>query len=162
MPTPCWVISISMKREYDKAIAEGERAVALEPGGADAHDYLCHQSALSQAGRRKPFQCFKKQSDSTPTVQPFYFHNVGHAYRVAGRFEEAISTQYKKALLRGPAQQCCGSSWSGRYLQLMGREKEARAEAAEVLRINPKFSLDSYAKTVSHKNQAQMDRYIAT
>ena len=30
---------------------------------------------------------------------------------------------------------------------MMGREKEARAEAAEVLRINPKFSLDSYAKS---------------
>ena len=29
---------------------------------------------------------------------------------------------------------------------MMGREKEARAEAAEVLRINPKFSVDYLAK----------------
>jgi hypothetical protein len=30
---------------------------------------------------------------------------------------------------------------------LMGREKEAQAEAAEVLRINPRFSLDHLART---------------
>jgi hypothetical protein len=27
---------------------------------------------------------------------------------------------------------------------MMGKEKEAGAEAAEVLRINPKYSLDAY------------------
>ena len=32
---------------------------------------------------------------------------------------------------------------------MMGREKEARAEAAEVLRINPKFSVDSLCKETS-------------
>jgi hypothetical protein len=31
----------------------------------------------------------------------------------------------------------------------LGREKEARAEAAEVLRINPRFSLDYFAKGTS-------------
>jgi hypothetical protein len=36
---------------------------------------------------------------------------------------------------------------------MMGREKEARAEAAEVLRINPKFSLDYFAKALPFKDQ---------
>ena len=39
----------------------------------------------------------------------------------------------------------------------MGREKEARAEAAEVLRINPKFSLDKFAVTIPYKDQARTD-----
>jgi hypothetical protein len=42
----------------------------------------------------------------------------------------------------------------------MGREKEAHAEAAEVLRINPKFSMDSFAKIVTNKDQSQTDRLI--
>jgi len=42
----------------------------------------------------------------------------------------------------------------------MGREKEARAEAEEVLRLNPKFSLEGYAKMIRFKDQAQIDRYI--
>ena len=43
---------------------------------------------------------------------------------------------------------------------MMGREKEARAEAAEVLRINPKFSLDSFAKTLPYKDQSEKDKII--
>ena len=42
----------------------------------------------------------------------------------------------------------------------MGREKEARAEAAEVLRINPEFSVDNYAKTVTFKDQSEADKLI--
>ena len=43
---------------------------------------------------------------------------------------------------------------------MMGREKEARAEAAEILRINPKFSLDYLAKTLSYKDQSQNDKVV--
>ena len=41
---------------------------------------------------------------------------------------------------------------------MMGRENEARAEAAEVLRINPKFSLDFFAKTSLIKDQSVRDK----
>jgi hypothetical protein len=44
----------------------------------------------------------------------------------------------------------------------LGREKEARLEAAEVLRINPKFSVDNYAKAFSsNKNQSSINEHIA-
>jgi len=44
----------------------------------------------------------------------------------------------------------------------MSREKEARAEAEEVLRLAPQFSLERYGKGMSlmYKNQAQTDRFI--
>ncbi len=41
---------------------------------------------------------------------------------------------------------------------LMGRDKEARAEAAEVLRTNPKFSLDYLVKRLPYKDQSQIDK----
>lgn len=44
---------------------------------------------------------------------------------------------------------------------LSGREEKARAEAAEVLRVHPKFSLNKYEKRVRYKNQADTDRYIS-
>ena len=28
------------------------------------------------------------------------------------------------------------------------------------LRINPKFSVETYGRSVSHKNQAKLDRYV--
>jgi hypothetical protein len=43
---------------------------------------------------------------------------------------------------------------------MMGREKEARAEAAEVLRIDPKFSLDFLAKILPYKDQSRRDKVI--
>jgi hypothetical protein len=42
----------------------------------------------------------------------------------------------------------------------MGREKEARAEAGEVRRINPKLSADAHAKTLTYKDQSVTDKYI--
>jgi len=43
----------------------------------------------------------------------------------------------------------------------MGREKEARAEVEEILRINPKFSLDYFAKTATpYKDQSEVDKVV--
>ena len=41
-----------------------------------------------------------------------------------------------------------------------GRDEEARVEAAEVLRINPKFSLDKFAKRASYKKKADNELMI--
>ena len=75
----------------------------------------------------------------------------------AGRFEEAVSA-YKKALQREPNNILAHNSLAATY-SMMGREKEARAEAAEVLRINPKFSLDFWAKTHQY-DQSEKDKLI--
>ena len=53
-----------------------------------------------------------------------------------------------------------GSHFLAACYILMDREKEAHAEAAEVLRINPKFSLDFFAKTLSYKDQSQNDKLV--
>jgi Tetratricopeptide repeat len=43
----------------------------------------------------------------------------------------------------------------------LGREEEARAAAAEVLRINPKFSLEVHKERVPIKNPAVLERTLA-
>jgi len=40
---------------------------------------------------------------------------------------------------------------------LTGREEDARAAAAEVLKINPTFSLEQYGKTLPFKDKSQVD-----
>ena len=42
----------------------------------------------------------------------------------------------------------------------LGREKEAHTEAAEVLKVDPEFSLERYAKILPYKNKADTDRYV--
>jgi adenylate cyclase len=43
----------------------------------------------------------------------------------------------------------------------LGQGAEARAEVAEVLRLNPKFSLEVHQQRVPIKEPAVLERYIA-
>jgi adenylate cyclase len=147
----------SVKREYEKALAEGERAVALDPNGADVHVY--YASSLTYAGSpEKAIPLLQKAIRLNPLCPSRDFLMYGHALRITGRFEEAVSA-YKKAFQRAPDNIIAHIALTATY-SLMGREKEARAEAEEVLRINPKFSLDNYAKTLPYKDQSVIDSYV--
>ena len=148
-----------LKREYDKAIAEAERAVALDPSGSEA--YSQYASTLLFACRpEEAIPMFQKAIRLNPNASTYTFVFLGHAFRNAGRFEEAVSA-YKKGIQRAPdfivAHVGLGTTYS-----LMGREKEARAEAEEVLRINPNFSLDHFARTglKSYKDQSEIDKIV--
>ena len=146
------------KREYDKAIAEGERAVALDPSGSGS--YGAYASALLIACRpEEAIPMFQKAIRLSPNAAANTFVYLGHALRNAGRFEEAVSA-YKKGIQRAPDHLIAHIGLGTTY-SLMGREKEARAEAEEVLRINPKFSLDYFAKSSApYKDQSEIDKVV--
>jgi len=148
------------KREYDKAIAEGERDVALNPN--DHIALHCYAAFLTYAGRpEEAIPLLQKAIRLSPFGPAAEYVNFGHALRMTGRFEEAVSA-YKKAIQIAPGRADNHSNLAVAY-SMMGREKEARAEAAEVLRRNPKFSLDSYAKKpgiLLYKEQSERDKVI--
>jgi len=146
-----------MKREYDKAIVEGERAVALNPGGTP--ELVNYGNSLRFAGRPEeaiPF--FQKAIRLNPFGPSYLYRQFGDALRDTGRFEEAVSA-YKKGIQIAPDDIPAHICLALTYVS-MGREKEARAEGAEVLRINPKFSVDYWAKTIPFRDQSQKDKLI--
>ncbi len=146
------------KREYAKAIAEGERAVALNPGGTSV--LVSYAASLAVAGRPKEaIPLFQKAIRLNPFGPSQLYRQFGEALRDSGRFEEAVSA-YKKAIQLAPDNITAHIHLTTTYIW-MGREKEARAEAAEVLRINPKFSVDSHAMMLSFKDQSVNDRVVA-
>jgi adenylate cyclase len=145
------------KREYAKAIAEGERAVALNPGGTSV--LVSYAASLAVAGRpEEAIPLFQKAIRLNPFGPSQLYRQFGEALRDTGRFEEAVSA-YKKAIQLAPDNITAHIHLTTTYIW-MGREKEARAEAAEVLRINPKFSVDSHAKMLSFKDQSVNDRVV--
>ena len=143
--------------EYDKGIAEGERAVAVYPSRWSAYN-LYAQALTFACQSEQAIPMFQKaiRLNPNPTANTLVIY--GHALRMAGRFEEAVPV-YKKAIQRAPdfirAHIGLGATYS-----LMGREKEARAEATEVLRINPKFSLDLFKKASPYKDPLEIDKVI--
>ena len=151
----CW--AYLFKREYDKAIAEAERAVALDPSGTNALDTCAN--CLRYVGRLKEaIPIFQKAIRLNPLGPSWLNVDFGHALRDTGRYEEAISA-YKKAIQLSADNIFAHLGLAVTY-SMMGREKEARAEAAEMLRINPKFSLNYYAKTLPLKDQSEIDKVI--
>jgi adenylate cyclase len=44
----------------------------------------------------------------------------------------------------------------------LGREEEAQAEAAEVLRLNPRFSLEGLKQRLPIKDPAVVEQYLAS
>ena len=83
---------------------------------------------------------------------------LGHTYRLAGRYEEAIAAQ-KRAIARNP-----DTPVQSAHLELaviyseLGREEEAQAEAVEVLKINPHFSLEVARQIWPYKDPAVLER----
>jgi adenylate cyclase len=158
LPLPHLLLSdfYVIKREHDKAIAEAERAVALDPSGSAA--YSTYARVLNFAGRsEEAIPLFQKAIRLSPNADAVTFIFYGDALRVTGRFEEAVSA-LKKGIQRAPDYIVAHLGLLTTY-SLMGRDKEARAEAEEVLRINPMFSLDYHARTVLYfKDQSENDK----
>ncbi len=142
-------------REHDKGVAEAERAVALDPNSAENLFYLAF--GLCYAGRpAEAIPFIESAVRLNPIPLPVHLDWMAWAYRLTGRYEKAIEAA-KKSIRVGPNNQYAHVNLLASYIAL-GLEKEARAEAAELLRINPNFSVDQSVKRMPFKNQAENDR----
>jgi tetratricopeptide (TPR) repeat protein len=145
------------KGQYERAIEEGERALGLDPNSYIAQYALAF--TLSYSGRpEEAIALYKKAIRINPIPPSSLLTLLASAYRSAGRYEEAILT-YKKVLHRNPDNLLAHLGLASVY-SLSGRKEDARAEAAEALRIDPKFSLDNLLKGIRYKNQADQNLMI--
>jgi TolB-like protein/Flp pilus assembly protein TadD len=145
----------AIRKDYDKGIELGQQAVSVIPNGADAHAFLAMN--LNFAGRpEEALPLFEKAMRLNPLPPPFYYLNFGSCYRQLGRFEEAI-TMFKKSIQLTPNNALAHQGLAC-TCALAGREEEAKAAAAELLRINPKFTVEYALKTSPYKDKEQITR----
>jgi adenylate cyclase len=85
--------------------------------------------------------------------------SVGAAYYLAGRPKEAIAP-LKQYLSHHPNILGAHLTLAAVYSEL-GKEAEARGEAAEVLRLNPRFSLEVHKQHMPIKDPTVSERHIA-
>jgi adenylate cyclase len=88
------VLSIvyAQKQQSDQALAEGKRAIALDPNNADS--YASQAQVLSMVGRpEEALQALEQAMRLNPRYPPWYLWELGFAYRLTGRYAEAIATQ---------------------------------------------------------------------
>jgi adenylate cyclase len=131
------------RRQYEEAIAEGEKAIALGPNNSEIHALLA--MSVHYAGRfEEAISLFKSAIRLSPYYPSWYLYQLAESYYMTGRYEEALATfkqglEYSKKRGRKPFLFHVGLSAS--YIRL-GQGEKAQAHAEEVLKINPKFSLE--------------------
>ena len=146
-----------MMRQYEKALSEVERAVSLNPNHFGSLLRLVY--VLNGIGRfEEAISVLKSARRLSPTPYQAYFVHLATAYRLTGQYKEAIETA-KEALKQVTNNILIHLQLTATY-SMMGREEEARAAAAEIMKINPKFSLEWYKKTLYFKNTDDIDRTI--
>ncbi len=143
------------KKQHEQAIAELEKTIALNPN--DAEGVLGLGSILNWAGRpEEAIGLVKKAMRLNPMCPVSYFWNLGHAYFLTERYEEAIEI-FKKVLDRNPNFLPAHAYLAASYSEL-GRHEETRAEAAEVRKLSPQTSLEAWRQRLPYKDQAVLER----
>jgi len=145
-----------MQRQFDKAIAVGQKAIELNPNSDAAYVWLA--MTLDWVGRPdEAIKLYQKAMRLCPFPPAYYYLNLGHAYRTADKCEEAIK-EYKKTLHLTPKNFFAFQNLSICH-GLLEQEDESRAAASEMMKINPKFTIKSYKKTLPYKNRDLVERW---
>jgi adenylate cyclase len=140
----------------DKALADGKRGVSLSPNNAFAWSTLA--SIDHELGKpEEQLECAQRAMRLDPRHPQIYLSHEGWAYYEMGRFAEAV-----EALKRAGDG---GYFWNHVYLASayseLGREQEARAEAAEVLRLSPGFSLEKVKQRFPYLHDLRQPHFLA-
>ena len=143
-------------REFDKAISEAEKAISLSPSSATA--YFALGFALANTGRnQEAIPMLEKSLRLSPVpVHSQVLILLAGSYLWLSQYEEAIATYKKVIQFYGPDHVMAHMGLAAAYVWT-DREKEARAEGAEVMRIDPKFSVERFIKTLTY-DQSRKDR----
>ena len=144
-------------RQFDKGLSEAERAIALNPNAFDAR--MIMGLILGNLGRWEESVLYAKEAlRLNPFPGAYVYFVLGRAYFMTEQYDESIAT-WKKALQVSPnflsAHLLLAECYSSQ-----GREAEAIAAAKEVIRINPKFTIESYAKRLTYAHEADIEREV--
>ena len=143
-----------MQRRFDQAVAEGERAVAINPNFASGYQVL--SDALTQTNRpEEAVRAAKKAMRLDPSRQDFYAFFIATPYVLMGRYQDAIPL-LKRHLALYPNQLGARFVLILAYTEL-AREQDARHEAAELKRINPQFSYMDISKDAAVNKRWEND-----
>jgi tetratricopeptide (TPR) repeat protein len=136
------------KREHDTSMAEFERAFALNPNYID-HRYA--QALMFVGEHAGAIEVLDAKMHLDP-FQPLIWSTgwLGLAHYLLKRYGEAVR------LMRECASRLPNLQWPHVFLAAAyaqaGQLEEARKEAAEVLRVNPAFTIESWKRLLVYKN----------
>ena len=146
----------SFQRRYEEAIAAAEQAIKVAPGSADAYCFLGF-SLVVAFRYKEALPYLERALRMNPFPPAYYFMQIGTAHSFLRNYKEAVSA-FKKALSLSPKNQFARFQLVVTYVE-MGRLEEARAEAEELLMIDPRWNAMRFLKTAPWKDPEVMERW---
>ncbi len=144
------------KKQYDQAVVEAEKAVALDPNDADA--VLTLGEVLSCVGRsQEAMEFVEKAMRLNPHYPASYVFALGQVYYLTGCYEEAI-TALQRVLARNPDHRAAHFFLAIIYAEL-GRQEEARAQLKQCGKLSSLTSSEPVLERIPISDQALLDRW---
>ena len=144
--------------DYERGIAEGKRAVEIAPNLADAHAYFV--KTLSYSGRPREALAHIEKAFRLNPVGPstYYYHHAAVTYRLIGQYADGI--KMCKELLSQWPDNLLGQVELAMNYAAWSHDNEARAAANDVLRIDPHFSAQRFARIYPYKDPDETARTL--
>jgi adenylate cyclase len=141
------------RKRHDEALNDYARAMALNPNDADI--ITEYADALCYAGNpAKAVELLEKAMRLNPYYPDWYLWCLADAYLAMARPEDIVATVRR---MQNPAE---GRRLLAASLAHLGMIEEARAEAREVLRAHPDFSIGVWCGRQPFRDQSVLERFI--
>ena len=147
--------NIIRKSDFDGSMVAAERAIALNPNFVD---YRLAQVFYSVGQSTKAIEIAKAQMRLDPFHPHFAPLIAGIAYYLLKEYQGA-QRWLREATGRAPNHQYGHAFLAAAYAQL-GRVEDARSEAAEVLRVNPQYTIGTQKQVSILKRLEDSDHLI--
>ena len=145
------------RREFDKANSAANKALALQPNDAIALSNL--GTMLKLAGRYEEALEVQQQAVRLdPFHPPNYLERLADAYAGVGNYIQCVEVAERGVAL-DPNFVGLHGSLALCYAAL-GRDEEAKAATAEMLRTNPRFTLKAFAAYVPYTHERDLQRSL--
>ena len=145
------------QRDHAGALAEFRRMIDLDPNFAQGHSAtgLALMYAGEPAAALEPFAISMRLD---PHYSSIVLHFLAQANFSLGKYEDA-ARQLVERIARNPATDASRMLLASCYGHL-GRAQEAQAAWAELLKVNPGFSLMQRSRVLPYKNAADFQRIV--
>jgi len=144
--------SLYMK-QHDESLANYERALSLNPNDADI--IAEYADSLVYAGQpARSVDLMRKAMRLNPYYPDWYLWYLADAYNAMGQAADVISTVHQ---MQDPSE---GRRMLAANFVHLGMMEEAHAEARQVLRLHPEFTISNWRRRPPYRDHAVLERYI--
>jgi adenylate cyclase len=158
----CLARTRNVQGRYDEAVEHAEKGLAVNPNDPGMMAILA--TVIQSAGRfDEAIALLKKAMRVCPYYPAFWLDRIASAYLSTGRYQEAIEAceLMLDRSRKGEVNPFFARLYLAEAYAGLGQIDKAKAQAKEVVKINPNFSLEGEKLLAAYKDPANKDRHFS-